>query len=66
MLSDCQNLNQLTGNRGRRERYGGKRFTATFNADVILRMRTELYVCSLAQGRTLFWQITPFVLIVPP
>jgi len=37
MLSDCQNLNWLTGYRGR-----GKRFTATFRAGVILRMRREL------------------------
>jgi len=41
MLSDFQNLKQLTGiviamNDG------GKSFTATFNADVILRMRREL------------------------
>jgi len=40
MLSDCQNLNRLTGYRGRRDH--GKRFTATFRAGVILRMRREL------------------------
>jgi len=65
MLSDCQNLNRLTGN-SVAEKDGGKKFTAASNADVILRMHRELYVCSLAQGHTLFWQITPFVLIVAP
>jgi len=65
MLSNCQNLNWLTGNPVAKKD-GGKRFTAAFNADVILRIRRELYVCSLAQGYTVFWQITPFVLIVAP
>jgi len=65
MLSNCQNLNRLTENLVAKKD-GGKRFTEAFNADVTLRMRRELYVCSLAQGYTLFWQITPFVLIVAP
>ena len=43
MLSNCQNLNWLTGNPVAKKD-GGKRFTAAFNADVILRMCSELAV----------------------
>jgi len=42
------------------EKDEGKRFTATFRAGVILRMRRQLCVWSLTQGHTLFCQRTPF------
>jgi len=44
---------------------GGKRFTATFQAAMILCMRQRA-VWSWTQGHTLFWRITPFVLIIAP
>jgi len=46
------------------EKDGGKTFTATFRAGVILPMRRELH--GLTQNHTLFWWITPFVLIIAP
>jgi len=48
------------------ENYGGKIFTATFNADVLCVCADSCVIFSTEPYCTLFWRISPFALIVAP
>ena len=65
MLSDCQNLNRLTGYHGRRERSRLKIYDGNVPGwrDFAHAQRA---VWSLTEGHTLFCQVTPFIFIVAP